>query len=174
MQCGELCTSLIEPDPFPRANIKAAIHTIYQVLQVYNQYGEIPNLAQQRRQFTYSMDFTPYIHGIVPSAAAPGEEVQVLGSYQWSRLYLSNNNGDPRDLVRSVSIGPVRYDSQFSATMPWRAHMFVRHASLSGTPAVEMSEQLQIENYVVMTTSGTSIVAHTAPSSTSLPCPERH
>lgn len=77
-------------------------------MQVFNQHGEIPNVTQDLRKFRYSSEHTPYIYGIVPSAAAPGDVVQVHGSYRWSRLYMQYSSDDPRLLVRSVEIGPVR------------------------------------------------------------------
>eukprot|EP00892_Ulva_mutabilis_P008261 jgi/Ulvmu1/5807/UM025_0063.1 len=100
---------LVVDTPAKPSGISDCCHSV----RVYNKDGEVFNSVLQKRQFRYSMDYTPYIHGIVPSSAAPGEEVEILGSYRWSRLYMSYYDDDPRELVRSVTIGPAR------CTLPW-------------------------------------------------------
>lgn len=83
-------------------------------------------MVEQSRQFMYSQGQTPYIHGIVPSAAVPGDEVQVLGSYRWYRLNIQSYGDDPRQLVRTVQIGPARYDS-----LLWMPHQHMQEHAVT-------------------------------------------
>lgn len=77
-------------------------------VQVFNRHGQILNSVLESRQFRYSSNHTPYIYGVVPYSAAPGDGVEVHGSFRWWRLYMSYRDDDPRELVRSVQLGPVR------------------------------------------------------------------
>lgn len=81
------------------------------LVQVMNRNGEVENKISSSKTFKYDDDATPYIHGIVPSAASPGDTVQILGSFPWWRLQMdSYPPADPRNLVRSAHIGSFRCD----------------------------------------------------------------
>lgn len=78
-------------------------------LQVFNSNGEIESRVASTKRFRYDERATPYLHGVVPSAAAPGDRVQILGSFRWWRLQMETYPpNDPRKLIKSVYIGPFR------------------------------------------------------------------
>lgn len=79
--------------------------------QVMNRNGEIENKIPSTKTFKYDDNATPYLHGVVPSAASPGDTIRILGSFPWWRLRMdSYPPADPRTLVRSAYIGPFRCD----------------------------------------------------------------
>lgn len=83
-------------------------------MQVFNRNGEIRNELSASKRFKYEKKYTPYLHGIVPSAASPGDEVHILGSFPWWRLRMdSNPPDDPRRLILRAQIGPYRCCSSY-------------------------------------------------------------
>jgi hypothetical protein len=68
----------------------------------------VPVLGDQK--FSFYASYTPYIYGVVPHGIAPGDNVTLLGDFQWAKLDMYNNEPqDPRGYIREVRIGEFLY-----------------------------------------------------------------
>eukprot|EP00892_Ulva_mutabilis_P008260 jgi/Ulvmu1/5806/UM025_0061.1 len=84
------------------------------IFEVFNRNGKIKSEVSESKRFTYEERLTPYLHGIVPSVAAPGDEVRIVGSFRWWRLRMDSYSPEnPKRLVRTADIGPYR------CLLPW-------------------------------------------------------
>lgn len=77
-------------------------------MQAYNSEGVIPGIPSYRT-FRYNEGRTPYIYGVHPAAAAPGDSVTLYGDFRWDKLRFDSGEPDEmRGIVREVSVGPFK------------------------------------------------------------------